>query len=421
MKKNGVGFRRRFFVCMARDGLLFRIEGGPQRQPGQMIAEFSWQERPCVAMRRRSFTRPKRATVYLEGAPWVRPFFVAVSGGCATFISWLISRTRPRLMVVLMDRSLLALAGLTMLGTAAAAAAQAPSMSRDEARALYAAGGFPISPDGRNPTNRCGAPASPKITFVDMNGDGRKEALFVDAGGCYKPDGRWYAVATKGADGNWRGILSGVGSVQTTGSMANGWFVLSTTGAGKTQTVTYNGQSYGSGSIAAAAKPGGSPSAVAASSTPKTSPPSAPAAASVQSPAARDAAIFKAAGFKQTRRGWESGCDDASAGAPYDAGKIEQMKDLNGDGRPDAVVTEGGSYCYGNTGTAFWLVSQQPNGAWKLIYSETGIAEFLKTKGMGGWPDISVGGPGFCFPVVRWNGTAYKFNRNAYEGKACRP
>ncbi len=34
-------------------------------------------------------------------------------------------------------------------------------------------------------------------------------------------------------------ILSGVGSVQATGSMANGWFVLNTTGAGKTQTVTY--------------------------------------------------------------------------------------------------------------------------------------------------------------------------------------
>ncbi len=61
--------------------------------------------------------------------------------------------------------------------------------------------------------NRCGAPATPKITLIDMNGDGRKEAFFVDAGGCYKPDGRWYAVTTKGADGNWRGILSGVGSV----------------------------------------------------------------------------------------------------------------------------------------------------------------------------------------------------------------
>lgn len=324
---------------------------------------------------------------------------------------------------VLMDRSILALAGLTMLGAAVTATAQAPGMSRDEARALYAAGGFPISPDGRNPTNRCGAPATPKITFVDMNGDGRKEALFVDAGGCYKPDGRWYAIATKGADGNWRGILSGVGSVQATGSMTNGWFVLSTTGAGRTQTVTYNGQSYASGPMVVAptspAKPAAGQSAVANPPLKATAPVA--AASSVQTPAARDAAIFRAAGLKQTKRGWESGCDDPSAGAAYGPGSIEEMKDLNGDGRPEAVVTEGGSYCYGNTGTAFWLVSQQANGSWKLIYNETGIAEFLKTKGVGGWPDISIGGPGFCFPVMRWNGAAYKFNRNAYEGKPCKP
>ncbi len=65
-------------------------------------------------------------------------------------------------------------------------------------------------------------------------------------------------------------------------------------------------------------------------------------------------------------------------------------------------------------------MSQQADGGWKLIYSEVGIAEFLKTKGVGGWPDISIGGPGFCFPVWRWNGKAYALNRFEYEGKACK-
>lgn len=32
-----------------------------------------------------------------------------------------------------------------------------------------------------------------------------------------------------------------------------------------------------------------------------------------------------------------------------------------------------------------------------------------------GWPDISVGGPGFCFPVGRWNGKKYKLHRFEYE------
>ena len=49
------------------------------------------------------------------------------------------------------------------------------------------------------------------------------------------------------------------------------------------------------------------------------------------------------------------------------------------------------------------------------------MPEFLATKGVGGWPDLSLGGPGFCFAVMRWNGRAYVFNRNEYEGKRCRP
>jgi hypothetical protein len=103
----------------------------------------------------------------------------------------------------------------------------------------------------------------------------------------------------------------------------------------------------------------------------------------------------------------------------YAPGAIEQVKDLNGDGRPDAVVTESGGICYGNTGTAFWIVSQQANGSWKSMFNNVGIAEFLSTRGVGGWPDISIGGPGFCFPVMRWNGSAYVLNRRAYEGKPC--
>jgi len=34
-------------------------------------------------------------------------------------------------------------------------------------------------------------------------------------------------------------------------------------------------------------------------------------------------------------------------------------------------------------------------------------AEHLPTKGADGWPDISVGGPWFCFPVERWSSNEY--------------
>ena len=49
-----------------------------------------------------------------------------------------------------------------------------------------------------------------------------------------------------------------------------------------------------------------------------------------------------------------------------------------------------------------------------------GVATFLKTKA-NGWPELEVGGPGFCFPVLRWTGQAFATHRHAYDGKRCTP
>jgi hypothetical protein len=142
--------------------------------------------------------------------------------------------------------------------------------------------------------------------------------------------------------------------------------------------------------------------------------------AATQLPPSDEEAAFKAAGF--TRRGeqWRSACDDPGT-TSYTPGAIETVRDLDGDGRPEAVITEGGTYCYGHAGTGFTVVSKQADGSWKRIHSDTGIASFLPTRGAGGWPDIEVGGPGFCFPVVRWDGREYRLHRHQYEGKPCKP
>lgn len=276
----------------------------------------------------------------------------------------------------------------------------AGTMSRAEAMQLYAAGGFPISADGDHPTNRCGAKAGPRITFVDMNDDGRKEALFIDTGACYKPDGRWYAITTREANGHWRRVLEGEGSLKATGTAFKGWFVLTATGAGKTARLHYDGTAY----------------------RPVDARPVADAPASTSPPPTGDAAIFVAAGMKRTGGHWESGCNDGNdPGNSYSPAEISERKDLNGDGQIDAVVTEGGAYCYGNTGTQFWLLAGQPGGKWKLLVSAIGIPDFQKTRSVGGWPDIEVGGPGFCFPVLRWNGQEYRLARHQYDGKPCKP
>jgi hypothetical protein len=136
-------------------------------------------------------------------------------------------------------------------------------------------------------------------------------------------------------------------------------------------------------------------------------------------PPADEAAAFRAAGFKRVAGQWQ-GCGDPGT-ASYSPGVIEEVRDIDGDGLPDAVITEGSTYCFGMTGTGFALVSKQPKGGWKLVNGGQGIPNFLPRRAARGWPDIEIGGPGFCFPVERWNGRAYALHRHQYEGKPCKP
>jgi hypothetical protein len=145
-------------------------------------------------------------------------------------------------------------------------------------------------------------------------------------------------------------------------------------------------------------------------------------ASSTQLSSPDESAAYKAAGFSLKAKQWRSRCGLEDPGSPsYVPGTIADVRDINGDGGLDVVITEGGAFCYGNTGTGFSIVSKQRNGAWKLVLSGRGIPEFLGTKGADGWPDISIGGPGFCFPVLRWNGKEYKKHHFEYEGKRCKP
>jgi len=130
-----------------------------------------------------------------------------------------------------------------------------------------------------------------------------------------------------------------------------------------------------------------------------------------------DDEIFVAAGFEQSDGAWRK-CGDPGT-ASYESGAILARGDFNNDGSPDAIVSEGGTFCFGMAGTGYTLVSRGQDGQWLIMDERIGIPKFLSTKGAGGWPDIEVGGPGFCFAVVRWNGTEYALNRKEYEGKAC--
>ncbi|MES2015613.1 MAG: hypothetical protein V4484_03885 [Pseudomonadota bacterium] len=141
-------------------------------------------------------------------------------------------------------------------------------------------------------------------------------------------------------------------------------------------------------------------------------------AAPAQLSATDEAGAFKAAGFALKGKQWHK-CDDASPS--YEPGAIAAVNTAARGGHPVVIISEGSTNCFGNTGVGYSLVRKQADGKWQRITDGTGIAQFLSTKGADGWPDVEIGGPGFCFPVERWNGHAYALHRYQYEGKSCRP
>lgn len=128
------------------------------------------------------------------------------------------------------------------------------------------------------------------------------------------------------------------------------------------------------------------------------------------SPAERSA-IMRAAGYTLRGKSWLT-CDGLAPG------EIEELRDLNGDSKPEAIVKSGGTACYGNTGAAFQIVTSGAAG-WRLMVEETGIPSFHPRPGLA-WPDVEIGGPGIsCFRFLRWNGQAYVSAGTSLEGRIC--
>ncbi len=127
-------------------------------------------------------------------------------------------------------------------------------------------------------------------------------------------------------------------------------------------------------------------------------------------------AMFAAAGGARRGTAWTMCRKD-----PRATMRIDLMRDLNGDGRKDVIVADDSARCYGGAGTSFVLLAAQPGGKWKKMLNSVGVAEVLdQRRGVGNWPDISIGGQGLCFPVLRWNGRTYAPHRREYLGKPCR-
>ena len=133
--------------------------------------------------------------------------------------------------------------------------------------------------------------------------------------------------------------------------------------------------------------------------------------------ASEEAAIMRAAGFdeQQGKGEWydNGDCDQY--------GTIEEMRDINGDGQPEAVIEAWGT-CWGRLSNTTlmhktggkWAVLDEGSGPDFSVYPRKGIA----------WPDLEIGNPDGkakeCLHFLRWTGKQYEPGGTSMNGKICK-
>jgi hypothetical protein len=131
---------------------------------------------------------------------------------------------------------------------------------------------------------------------------------------------------------------------------------------------------------------------------------------------------FKSAGFVWSNGEWLSKCgiESNQIGAAYQPGSVSLKADFNGDELTDLLITEGGSFCAGNTGSVSYVLIQDASSNWRLVKKLIGIVELKERNKESGWLDFELGGPGFCFPIYGYKNNQYKVIRHEYQGKPCK-
>ena len=93
----------------------------------------------------------------------------------------------------------------------------------------------------------------------------------------------------------------------------------------------------------------------------------------------------------------------------FEVGVTPYVTDLNNDKKEEVFVVMQSEPVFGNVGENFSLFAKNDTGKFeKQTELGGGIAMILNTVNKG-YPDIAVGGPGFEFPIYRWDGKKYKY------------
>ena len=325
------------------------------------------------------------------------------------------------------------LCGWAIPGMAQSAAAR-PSLTADQALQLFAEAGFPVV-DGR-PLNRCGKPSNPRVAFVDLNNDQQAEAHIADVDpACYGKPGAYFAILAQQSDKSWKRLIAEDGIIGFEPSRSAGWNDLSLEARDSAcpGARRFNGTDYGAptacATVAVAVAETSAPAAVPIPANNATGPLSQQRLfewTGDRTPEARALSVadreklFRAAGMQAIGGGKWTGCPDDVSGRSE--AEIVLFRDLNDDGRPEAVIGDGGTFCNGYAGIASTVLTQDAADGWRVVYSNQGFVNFLVSRGVHDFPDIEAGLPSSCSPYFRWDGREYgKIAQLDEDGRACEP
>ena len=118
--------------------------------------------------------------------------------------------------------------------------------------------------------------------------------------------------------------------------------------------------------------------------------------------------VFNRLGLDVTPDG--KGLTDRACGQP--AGASIEFRDMNSDGRQEVLVIFGNDCTSGMAASSALLLIRDAGGTLQPNLGFPAASADPLPESNQGYPDLLIGGPGFCFPVWRWNGKEYIGLRN---------
>jgi alpha-tubulin suppressor-like RCC1 family protein len=123
-------------------------------------------------------------------------------------------------------------------------------------------------------------------------------------------------------------------------------------------------------------------------------------------------------GFKLSKDKKQFIMDAQSADYPFDV--FVYPTDINKDGIEELFVLYGNTFTSGNTESNIMLLQKDSYGDWHKYLDFQGTIPWALPTGNLSYPDLVIGGPGFQFPVYRWNGKDYVMARKISDAELTR-